>query len=255
MPTISSSGAVTYDAKEIASIFDIKPFGAVFIQGAGKGKVTFNSGGSGAPKRNPWLADNWMEDESVFVGVNITGNGESDFTSLRLRPDYREGYKPSLDLVKSTTFYTERPQIYMITDAGRLSFRAVSDLIAEYCWLPMGVYCRDAGNYTFSLYDRYPLDQVEAVYLRDKVTGKETNLMLSNYTITTDKQLYTNTRFEVRVVLRREIEVDTPTMIDHTEDPNAPRKFFRDGLLYIMRDGRVYDLTGKPVEFDDMLNR
>ena len=143
----------------------------------------------------------------------------------------------------------------MITDAGRLAFRAVSDLIAEHCWLPMGIYCRDAGNYTFSLYDRYPLDQVEAVYLRDNVTGTETNLMHGNYTITTDKQLYTNTRFEVRVVLRREVEVDTPTMIDHTEDPNAPRKFFRDGLLYIMRDGKVYDLTGKPVQFDDLLNR
>ena len=104
------------------------------------------------------------------------------------------------------------------------------------------------------MYDRYVWDEVEAVYLRDNVTGAETNLLMGNYTITTTGQIYTNTRFAVKVLLRRKVK-DTPTMIDHTEDPNAPRKFFRDGLLYIMRDGKVYDLTGKPVQFDDLLNR
>ena len=79
--------------------------------------------------------------------------------------------------------------------------------------------------------------------------------MIGNYTITTTGQIYTNTRFAVKVLLRRKQVVETPTMIDHTEDPNAPRKFFRDGLLYILRDGKVYDMTGKPVEFDDLLNR
>ena len=65
---------------------------------------------------------------------------------------------------------------------------------------------------------------------------------MGNYTITTTGQIYTNTRFSLKVLLRRKVK-DTPTMIDHTENPNAPRKFLRDGVLYILRDDKIYDET------------
>ena len=248
-------GKVDYKQHWINDVDDIKPFTAVFIQGDGRGQMTFNMyPATPAPKRM-WQADRYeTRDHTVFVGLTINGNGHKDMTSLRLRPDFTEDYKLNLDLLKFTTFYTSRPQIYFKTEKDQLAFRAVSDSLAANTWLPVGVYCRDAGEYTFALYDRYVWDEVEAVYLRDNVTGAETNLLMGNYTITTTGQIYTNTRFAVKVLLRRKVK-DTPTMIDHTEDPNAPRKFFRDGLLYIMRDGKVYDLTGKPVQFDDLLNR
>ena len=248
-------GKVDYEQHWINDVDDIKPFTAVFIQGDGKGQMTFNMyPATPAPKRM-WQADRYeTRDHTVFVGLTINGNGHKDMTSLRLRPDFTEDYKLNLDLLKFTTFYTSRPQIYFKTEKDQLAFRAVSDSLAANTWLPVGVYCRDAGEYTFALHDRYVWDEVEAVYLRDNVTGAETNLLMGNYTITTTGQIYTNTRFAVKVLLRRKVK-DTPTMIDHTEDPNAPRKFFRDGLLYIMRDGKVYDLTGKPVQFDDLLNR
>ena len=249
-------GKVDYDQYWINEVADIKPFTAVFIQGDGQGEMTFNMyPSSPAPKRMLQAAPCETRDHTVFVGLTINGNGQKDKTSLRLRPDFTEEYKFNLDLLKFTVFNTARPQIYFKTPNEQLAFRAVSDSLAANTWLPVGVYCRDAGEYTFSLHDRYVWDEVEAVYLRDNVTGVETNLMIGNYTITTTGQIYTNTRFAVKVLLRRKQVVETPTMIDHTEDPNAPRKFFRDGLLYILRDGKVYDMTGKPVEFDDLLNR
>ena len=248
-------GKVDYEQHWINDVDDIKPFTAVFIQGDGKGQMTFNMyPATPAPKRMLQADRYETRDHTVFVGLTINGNGHKDMTSLRLRPDFPEEYKFNLDLLKFTTFYTSRPQIYFKTEKDQLAFRAVSDSLAANTWLPVGVYCRDAGEYTFALHDRYVWDEVEAVYLRDNVTGAETNLLMGNYTITTTGQIYTNTRFAVKVLLRRKVK-DTPTMIDHTEDPNAPRKFFRDGLLYIMRDGKVYDLTGKPVQFDDLLNR
>jgi len=249
-------GKVEYDQYWINEVTDIKPFTAVFIQGDGKGEMTFNMypSGGGAPKRRSQADRCETRDHTVFVGLTINGNGQKDKTSLRLRPDFNEEYKFNLDLLKFTVFNTPRPQIYFKTPNEQLAYRAVSDSLAASTWLPVGVYCRDAGEYTFSLYDRYVWDEVEAVYLRDNVTGVETNLLMGNYTITTTGQIYTNTRFAVKVLLRRKVK-DTPTMIDHTEDPNAPRKLFRDGLLYILRDGKVYDMTGKPVQFDDLLNR
>lgn len=256
VPTFNA-GAITYSPILLKNIDDIPPFIAVFIQGSGPGSLTFTQ--VSAPRRHDAAflrARSVNENASIFVGVVLEGNGFSDQTALRLRPNYAGGYKTGHDLLKFATFNTERPQIYMHTDTCRLAFRAVKDKTARENWLPVGVYCRDAGTYTFSLNDRYPIDEVEAVYLHDAETGATTNLLLSNYSIETTQQLYTNTRFSINVLLRRKKVEDTPTVINHTgEDPNAPRKFFRDGLLYILRNGKVYDMTGKPVQFDDMLNR
>ena len=256
-PTVTD-GKITYEQLWINAVTDIPPFTAMFIQGDGRGEMTFNMyPASPAPKRSARASRYETKDHTIFVGVSLhSTNGMSDLTSLRLRPDFGEHYKFGQDLLKFTVFNTSRPQLYIKTPDDQLAFRAVSDSLAEHTWIPVGVYCRDAGTYTFSLYDKYVLDEIEAVYLHDNVTGVTTNLLYGNYTIETTKQLYTNTRFTLNVILRRKVDVDTPTMIDHTEDPNAPRKFFRDGVMYIMRDGKIYDLTGKPAELDKlMLNR
>lgn len=256
-PTVTD-GKITYEQLWINAVTDIPPFTAMFIQGDGRGEMTFNMyPASPAPKRSARASRYETKDHTIFVGVSLhSTNGMSDLTSLRLRPDFGEHYKFGQDLLKFTVFNTSRPQLYIKTPDDQLAFRAISDSLAEHSWIPVGVYCRDAGTYTFSLYDKYVLDEIEAVYLHDNVTGVTTNLLYGNYTIETTKQLYTNTRFTLNVILRRKVEVDTPTIIDHTENPNAPRKFFRDGVMYIMRDGKIYDLTGKPAELDKlMLNR
>lgn len=253
-PTVTD-GKITYEQLWINAVTDIPPFTAMFIQGDGRGEMTFNMyPASPAPKRNARASRYETKDHTIFVGVSLhSTNGMSDLTSLRLRPDFGEHYKFGQDLLKFTVFNTSRPQLYIKTPDDQLAFRAISDSLAEHTWIPVGVYCRDAGTYTFSLYDKYVLDEIEAVYLHDNVTGVTTNLLYGNYTIETTKQLYTNTRFTLNVILRRKVDVDTPTMIDHTENPNAPRKFFRDGVMYIMRDGKIYDLTGKPAELDKLM--
>lgn len=252
MPKLDAEGNVDYDSWAISSLEDIPPFIAVFIQGRGKGSLTFNQPVLAAPAPARKLrAKAYDEDESVFVGVTIHGNGSSDEAALRLRQDFWDGYKPGFDLVKFMQFYTPRPRIYMRSGDDRLAFRAITDQMAEN-WQPVGVYCYEAGTYTFALSKRYQLNEIEAVWLRDNNTGEETNLLLGNYTITTTGQLYTNTRFSVKVKLRRK-ETDTPTYIEPVDDPNAPHKFIRDGLMYIMRDGKTYDLTGTPVVMDNLL--
>lgn len=253
-PTVTD-GKITYEQLWINAVTDIPPFTAMFIQGDGRGEMTFNMyPASPAPKRSARASRYETKDHTIFVGVSLhSTNGMSDLTSLRLRPDFGEHYKFGQDLLKFTVFNTSRPQLYIKTPDDQLAFRAISDSLAEHSWIPVGVYCRDAGEYTFSLYDKYVLDEIEAVYLHDNVTGITTNLLYGNYKIETTKQLYTNTRFTLNVILRRKVDVDTPTIIDHTEDPNAPRKFFRDGVMYIMRDGKIYDLTGKPAELDKLM--
>lgn len=245
MPSFNNN-AITYTQTLAGDITSIDPFLAVFVQGAGNGYLTFEQSGRklSAPARHLAAAAE-DEDESIFVGVTLSGNGESDQTCVRIRPDFTDEYQLGYDLDKFITFYTSRPQVYMKTPSYRLAFQAVSDEVAKSTFLPMGVYCYQAGTYTFALNDRFPTDEVEAVYLFDKQTGVTTNLLYDTYSFSATKQVYTNTRFSLNVIVNRRAP-QTPTGMENAHAPNeVVRKILINGHVYIQRGGVIYDVTGK----------
>lgn len=245
MPSFNNN-AITYTQTLAGDITSLDPFLAVFVQGAGEGDLTFEQSGRklSAPARHLAAAAE-DEDESIFVGVTLSGNGESDQTCVRIRPDFTDEYQLGYDLDKFVTFYTSRPQVYMKTPSYRLAFQAVSDEVAKSTFLPMGVYCYQAGTYTFALNDRFPTDEVEAVYLFDKQTGVTTNLLYDTYSFSATKQVYTNTRFSLNVIVNRRAP-QTPTGMENAHAPNeVVRKILINGHVYIQRGGVIYDVTGK----------
>ena len=247
MPSFNA-GKITYEQELSSGISSLAPFLAVFVQGKTEGELTFEQSGRKltAPARH-LAAKAEDEDESIFVGVTLSGNDLTDKTSVRIRPDFTNEYQLGYDLQKFTTYSTARPQIYMKPAELQLAFQAVSDSVAKNSWMPMGVYCYTAGTYTFGLYENYPIDEVEAVYLHDAITGTTTNLLYDTYTITTTKQLYTNTRFSLNVRLNRKAPQIT-TGIDGLEAPDGTiRKILINGHVYIQRSGAIYDVTGKEV--------
>ena len=247
MPSFSAD-KITYEQTLSSTIVKLDPFLAVFVQAVSEGDLTFaqSSRKLTAPAR--FLAAKAEdEDESIFVGVNLSGNGQTDQTSVRIRPDFTNEYQLGYDLQKFTTYYTTKPQIYMKPADLQLAFQAVSDSVAKTTWMPMGVYCYNAGTYTFSLNENYPIDEVEAVYLQDKTTGTTTNLLYNTYTITTTKQLYTNARFSLQIIVNRkapEIATDIPEMFMN-ESEGVLRKILINGHVYIQRGAELYDITGK----------
>lgn len=247
MPTYDTSKKkITYTQKLASSIDQLDPFLAVFVQGAGEGDLTFaqESRKQSAPARY-WAARAETQDESIFVGITLSGNELSDETTLRIRPDFTDAYQLGYDLEKFITFYTSRPQVYMNTATYKLAFQAVNDTTAAANFLPVGVYCYEAGTYTFALNEQYPLDEVEAVYLYDKTTGQTTNLLYDTYSFTTEKQVYTGKRFALNVIVRRrtpEITTDLPATESTRE---AVRKVLIGGHVYILRGGQLYHITGQ----------
>ncbi len=245
MPSFNNN-AITYTQTLADDITSLDPFLAVFVQGAGDGYLTFEQTGRklSAPARHLAAAAE-DEDESIFVGVTLSGNGESDQTCVRIRPDFSDEYQLGYDLDKFVTFYTSRPQVYMKTPSYRLAFQAVSDEVAKSTFLSMGVYCYQAGTYTFALNDRFPTDEVEAVYLFDKQTGVTTNLLYDTYSFSASKQVYTNTRFSLNVIVNRRAP-QTATGMENAHAPNeVVRKILINGHVYIQRGGVIYDVTGK----------
>lgn len=241
-----NNNAITYTQTLAGDITSLDPFLAVFVQGAGEGDLTFEQTGRklSAPARHLAAAAE-DEDESIFVGVTLSGNGESDQTCVRIRPDFTDDYQLGYDLDKFVTFYTSRPQVYMKTPSYRLAFQAVSDEVAKSTFLPMGVYCYQAGTYTFGLNERFPTDEVEAVYLFDKQTGVTTNLLYDTYSFSATKQVYTNTRFSLNVIVNRRAP-QTATGMENAHAPNeVVRKILINGHVYIQRGGVIYDVTGK----------
>ena len=246
--TIYDPSSKTYTQKFWSAVSQLDPFLAFFVQGKAEGTFTFVEGNrlNNAPARHLASQAEVDEDPSIFVGVTLSGNGLTDQANLRVRQDFTEDeYKLGYDLLKFTTYYKDRPQVYMKTPSYQLAFQAVNDSVAKNTFLPMGVYCYKPGTYTFGLSNDYPIDEVEAVYLYDKVSGVTTNLLYDTYTITTSSQLYTNTRFALNVIVnRRAPQVTTDIGIPEAPD-NMVRKILINSHVYIQRGAAIYDITGK----------
>lgn len=246
--TIYDPSSKTYTQKFWNAVSQLDPFLAFFVQGKAEGNFTFVEGNrlNNAPARHLASQAEVDEDPSIFVGVTLSGNGLTDQANLRVRQDFTEDeYKLGYDLLKFTTYYKDRPQVYMKTPSYQLAFQAVNDSVAKNTFLPMGVYCYKPGTYTFGLSNDYPIDEVEAVYLYDKVSGVTTNLLYDTYTITTSSQLYTNTRFALNVIVnRRAPQVTTDIGIPEAPD-NMVRKILINGHVYIQRGAAIYNITGK----------
>ena len=107
--------------------------------------------------------------------------------------------------------------------------------------VPVGVDVRYAGTYTFSM----PSTFSGTAILVDNESGARTDLSLSDYEVILPKGMNT-TRFTLELKADR----GATTAIEQggaLRDGNA-HKFIRDGLLYILRDGKVYNAVGQQVK-------
>jgi hypothetical protein len=237
--------ASDYTQTLASTLTSMDPFLAVFVQATGDGGVIFSQASrkNSAPARH-LAAKSEYEDESVFVGVVLGHNGKTDQASLRVRQDFTNDYQLGYDLVKFSTRNDEHPCVYMQRASQRLAFQAVSDENAAKD-LPMGVYAKAPGTYTFSLNSHYPVDQVEAVYLYDAETGLTTNLLNDTYSFTTNAELETSTRFFLSAIVRRNVPGVATGCEQIDIDSPMTRKVLIGGHVYIQREGKLFDITGK----------
>ena len=108
--------------------------------------------------------------------------------------------------------------------------------------VPVGVKVTAQGDYTFALPEG---TSGVGVTLTDNVTGARTNLSLVDYTVN-----LTADQYDGRFSLEISPIAQTPTNIENSGDHknDCIRKMMVDGVLYIVRNGNVFDARGNRVK-------
>lgn len=108
--------------------------------------------------------------------------------------------------------------------------------------VPVGVVVKKTGEYTFSIPDG---TNGIGITLIDEETGIRTSLSALDYTIELAAGDYTE-RFWLEISPVKGAETGIDPGVDARE--NGVRKVMIDGILYIIRDGKMYDARGARVE-------
>lgn len=108
--------------------------------------------------------------------------------------------------------------------------------------VPLGLNIEATGEYTFSIPDG---TNGIGITLIDEETGIRTSLSALDYTVELAAGDYTE-RFWLEISPVKGAETGIDPGVDARE--NGVRKVMIDGILYIVRDGKMYDATGKRVE-------
>ena len=180
----------------------------------------------------------------VETGIVMSSETLADEVNFWIKDGKTEAYEFNADYPK--TLNKTNFNIYGVHQSGNLSWVAISPAIAEGD-MAIGYQVPAAGDYTLSLSEKYIAEEIESVLVTDHGASPEltTDLMVNTYTFTVHQAETNNERFTVSIKVRE--EDNTPTDIGNSTVETHAVKFIRDDKMYILRNGLLYDATGKRV--------
>ena len=174
----------------------------------------------------------------------VRGEEEVDHTFVRFSDDENitAAFEFNQDLCKE---YKSGANIYTLTsDQIQVAGNSLPLSTTQTTVVPVGVKIKTAGDYTFSIPEG--TDGI-GVTLVDNETGVRTLLSALDYTVN-----LTAGTHDGRFVLEISPIQNTPTDIENVQGDNVQctkvRKVMIDGILYIVKDGKIFDARGARVE-------
>lgn len=227
---------------------ELLPGWSFFIQAAKDGNVTFAVAGQQSSSSLPIYAPrrNKAEESPILkTGIVLSSEEASDKTTFLISDRYNDEYEIGADLEKMFgNGYTLAT--YSLNNDTRLAFNAMSNTDAQQT-IPIGVRLPEDGEYTFSLNDRYADADIERLDLIDYETSEVTNLLASDYIFSANRS-QDDSRFALHVVPRKQTPTDIGDVGEDRTTPRDVRKILLNGTMYIVRDGLLFDATGKRVQ-------
>jgi len=245
--TIPDNHFDTYEAKTTATASGAGDFmpGRVFFVQIDKGTTLTFEATNRAALAPAWHRNTESEQTvDVETGIVMSSETLADEVNFWIKDGKTEAYEFNADYPKTpnkTNF-----NIYGVHQSGNLSWVAISPAIAEGD-MAIGYQVPAAGDYTLSLSEKYIAEEIESVFVTDHGVSPEltTDLMVNTYTFSVHQAETNNERFTVSIKVRE--KDNTPTNIGNSIVETHAVKFIRDDKMYILRNGLLYDATGKRV--------
>ena len=164
---------------------------------------------------------------------------EEDQAFIRMtdEEDVTDGFDFGQDLAKE--YNNARSDLYTYIGYERAAANSMPLHTDETTTIPVGVSIEKAGEYTFAMPDG---TSGVGITLVDSETGARTNLSAGfTYTVNFEKGDYNN-RLYLEISPVSQISTGVGAVSDQSSEI---RKVVIDGLLYIVKDGQMFDATGK----------
>ena len=182
---------------------------------------------------NP-VATQWLQ-----LVIRDTTN-QTDEANICTHPTkFATAYETGKDLLKLHG-NGQHIELYSLMPCGELSFNALPDSLTA-TGVRLGYHAAQAGTYTLRLTPNNYLERVAQVWLTDKQSNTRTDLLLQDYSFTTQAGEHQD-RFAVYCVFRTQ---ETPTGMHDGKTADVAQKILLDGAIYVVRHGEWFDLLGR----------
>lgn len=234
-----------YSQKAAANL-TLKPFEAVFVQVSEGEQINFaatmNASTAEMPAYRRQRKANY--DAPLYTGITLNGNEYEDRTGVVLSETFVADYVIGEDLSKVQNEGGLNLYTFNMNDQ-ELAFNGLSDEDAEEP-IRVGITVPENGVYTFAFdHEFYSINSLDTYQLIDTQEGETTDLLFSNYEFYAQKGAIDN-RFYL-LIRRAKNNPTITTDIDTINDAEKPRKFIRDGQLFIRHDDRIYNASGTQI--------
>lgn len=215
--------------------FEFQPMHSYLVQFAGN--VTFS--GSRIPASVAARQHKSETNYNVDLQVLNTDNEMVNRTYVELRENACDTFLLNEDLY----LVTNSQPVNVFSFAGNYTVGA-NVLSVNNHIVPLGLIVRQNGTYTFSM----PSNFSGTVTLLDTYAQTRTNLALEDYELYLERGMI-NDRFFLEININ-----NAPTAIDGVTDGSGSlkdgkaHKFIENGVMYILKDGEVFDARGNRVK-------
>ena len=194
---------------------------------------TFNEGAQGLAAKK---TDN-VEKHVLRIELQ-QNNTKVDQTYIQLEDEEVTAmFDMNYDLTK---LFNSKTNIYSLIPSDTDPIQVAANVMPiEETIIPLGIKLDAAGEYTFAMPDGTDGIVVELI---DYTTNTTTNLLLDDYTVTLPKG--TN---DARFALHVKPNKTTTSLEDVNTNTTGVKKYLIDGILYMQKDGVLYDAQGKLV--------
>ena len=190
---------------------------------------------------NSYIPTQWLR-----LTINNQNGTMLDETSIYAHPEkFAPEYETGYDVAKQS-LTGGKALIYSELPCGKLAFVAVPDSLAEQR-IPLTIYAATQEEYVFSLAENNYLGRLQHVLLHDTQNGLVIDLLERDYA--TEINAGTNAgRFYIQCVFAAEAPAVTTGVNSIESNDDAPQKIMYKNKVYIIYQGRVYDMTGRQCE-------